>query len=114
MMKKYLISGFFLVLCFLNAFGQDASGDTKTAKTALVTYDSYLVNENKSGYDTIINENLGREISVNLKDNDTIITGALTAIYNDGIVLKSLFNIVYIPKQSISFIRLKTDIIKKK
>ena len=64
---------------------------------------------NELGLNVFFKENIGNEISVTIYDLDITITGTLTIVYRDSIIIvTTIGNQKYlIPKSSIAFVKIK-------
>ena len=64
---------------------------------------------NKLWLNVFFKENIGKEISVTIFDLDITITGTLTVVYRDSIIIVTVIgkNKYLIPKSSIAFVKLK-------
>lgn len=103
-MKNKLIIAFLLVM--LGTFfitGQDKSDNSKPVNTITTV---------NSGFEVFLNQNLGKDISVTINNLDVTIVGKLVAVYQDSLIVQTLFNKqILILKNSIAYI--KTGIEKK-
>jgi hypothetical protein len=67
----------------------------------------------KGGYDSFFKENVGKEIIVNLNTIDISMSGTLLEVYDDGIILQTYFDKIFIAKASIAYAKVKIAIKKK-
>lgn len=68
---------------------------------------------NQSGYDTFVKSLIGTNVAVIIAHVDITISGTLIDVYQDGILLQTVFkDKVFIPRESIAYI--KNSNIKKK
>lgn len=63
---------------------------------------------NELGLNIFFNENIGKEISITINDLDITITGILTTVYRDSIIIITSIGKqkYFIPKSSIAFVKI--------
>jgi len=64
-------------------------------------------NSSTNAYDAFFEQNIDKEITVTIIENDINITGVLLKVFEDGIIVDSMFSTNYIPKMSIAYARVK-------
>jgi hypothetical protein len=102
-MKKFLISVMILFYALSFSAAMDATGDAKKFNKI----------EESMVYDSFLLPNIGLDIVVNIIQSDTEISGVLVSVHKDGIVIKTLFSSIYIPKSSIGYVKTKPAMVKK-
>ncbi len=102
-MKKILII-VLLLLILVFSYSADLTSDIKINKNRI---------SDVSGYEIFLFQNIGQDIVVNILQSDVNISGILINVYKDGIIVKSFFTDIYIPKTAIAYIKSKPNIPKK-
>lgn len=64
-------------------------------------------NMSVNAYKIFFDQNVNKEISVSIKDLDINITGLLLEVYEDGIIVETMFSTTYVPKESIAYAKVK-------
>ncbi len=92
MKKKYL----FIIIFITILFGVFSQEDASVS--------------NELGINAFFKENIGKEISVTILNLDVTITGTLTVVYRDSILIQTSLGkqLYFIPKSSIAFARIKS------
>jgi len=73
---------------------------------------SALSTDKESGFDYFFNQNIGKEVTVSIATLDVNITGTLLSAYPDGIIIQTAFNQIYIPRNSIAYVKNKFELKK--
>lgn len=94
-MQNKLILTFFLILI---------------ATSFLTAQDNTTITKNSSGFEIFLTKNINKEISVTINNLDTTIAGTLVEVYNDSILIQTIFNVqVLILKESIAYIKIGSE-----
>lgn len=102
-MKRFLVI-FILVIGVLNFSGAiDSTSDVKKFNKI----------DETGAYDLFLLQNIGKDITVNIIQSDINISGILLSVHKDGIILKSFFSQVFIPKEAIAYVKVKIEPAKK-
>ena len=62
-----------------------------------------------SGFDVFFKQNIDKEISVTISNLDITISGILTAVYDDSIVVRSFSKDVLIAKAYIAYVKARVE-----
>lgn len=65
--------------------------------------------ESANAYYGYLNDKIGSEITVAIKDVEVNITGQIIRIYDDGLIIQALFQDIFIPRSSIAYIKANTS-----
>lgn len=66
-----------------------------------------VIKGNSSGFEDFLTKNIGKDISVTINNLDTTISGTLLKVYNDSVIIQTIFNKqVLILKNSIAYIKI--------
>lgn len=102
MIKKFFII-FSLILSTFFSYSSDLTDDGNTPK-------EYTINYNSSGFIEFLRTNIGKTISIYIKNADITLRGILIDLYTDSLTILTFFKQkIYIPKESVGYIEIKEE-----